>query len=461
MTAALVGALPDGHATERARTPAGDVCGAPLRAALKTAARGADIQAWRRAAQAASACHRIPEAWTAAQRWRRLEPLSLDAQQAYIVAALELYRIDEARDGFRAILSRTEIDPNRMLAELVPMLRLGGLGGALWHALEPLLDPNRLDTATLDLLAELAVDAGNFAAARRFAGAALARVPPSLEARLLLAQLDAAEGRAEEALQAAQAVAAADASRRFEAIDMLLSLERTEEAAQALLTLHDRAPHDAEIMRRLALLALQEGDYETARARFRNVIENRGNIGEAVYFLGLIAERRGDAAAALETYSRLIAAGGGLRPRARAAAILFAQRRDDEANKLLEDYAQAGGQEAIDAAVALSAVLVEVGRDAAAVAALDAALEEFPGHPALQYQRALTLAQIGRHREAIAQLERYARARPQDPNALNALGYTLADQGRQLPRAENLIRAALAISPDSAAIIDSLGWVRF
>jgi tetratricopeptide (TPR) repeat protein len=45
--------------------------------------------------------------------------------------------------------------------------------------------------------------------------------------------------------------------------------------------------------------------------------------------------------------------------------------------------------------------------------------------------------------------------------SLNALGYTLADRTEEYREAEKLIRKALELEPESAAIIDSLGWVLF
>jgi Flp pilus assembly protein TadD len=51
--------------------------------------------------------------------------------------------------------------------------------------------------------------------------------------------------------------------------------------------------------------------------------------------------------------------------------------------------------------------------------------------------------------------------RPEDASLLNALGYSLADRSQKLPRAEALIRKALAASPDNPAFLDSLGWVRY
>ena len=57
-------------------------------------------------------------------------------------------------------------------------------------------------------------------------------------------------------------------------------------------------------------------------------------------------------------------------------------------------------------------------------------------------------------------LEKLLTQRPDDPVLTNALGYTLADHNLELPRAESLIERALAVTPDSPAILDSLGWVR-
>jgi Tfp pilus assembly protein PilF len=53
------------------------------------------------------------------------------------------------------------------------------------------------------------------------------------------------------------------------------------------------------------------------------------------------------------------------------------------------------------------------------------------------------------------------RERPLDGGITNALGYTLADHKRELPRAEQLIREALAAQPDNPALLDSLGWVLY
>src|SRR5262249_44164147 len=45
--------------------------------------------------------------------------------------------------------------------------------------------------------------------------------------------------------------------------------------------------------------------------------------------------------------------------------------------------------------------------------------------------------------------------------AMNFIGYSLVERGKNLDEAEKLIRHALEIRPDSAAFLDSLGWLYF
>lgn len=50
---------------------------------------------------------------------------------------------------------------------------------------------------------------------------------------------------------------------------------------------------------------------------------------------------------------------------------------------------------------------------------------------------------------------------PRDADALNSLAYHWAQEGRELDRAEAMARQAVEQRPFSAAIVDTMGWVRF
>jgi tetratricopeptide (TPR) repeat protein len=50
---------------------------------------------------------------------------------------------------------------------------------------------------------------------------------------------------------------------------------------------------------------------------------------------------------------------------------------------------------------------------------------------------------------------------PEHASALNYIGYMLAEKGIRLDEAEQYIKRALSLEPESGHIIDSLGWVYY
>lgn len=58
-------------------------------------------------------------------------------------------------------------------------------------------------------------------------------------------------------------------------------------------------------------------------------------------------------------------------------------------------------------------------------------------------------------------LEVAAKQFSNDPLILNALGYSYAELNQELPRAKELVIAALEIEPNNPAYLDSMGWIYF
>ncbi len=99
--------------------------------------------------------------------------------------------------------------------------------------------------------------------------------------------------------------------------------------------------------------------------------------------------------------------------------------------------------------------------DAGELDAFARGLAAFPDDPALLYARALAWERRDDIPHAEADFRRILVADPDNVNALNALGYTLADRTTRYTEALELIDRARTAEPDSAAIIDSYGWVLY
>jgi tetratricopeptide (TPR) repeat protein len=439
-------------------------CRAAAETYVKAAQSSRDPRIARRATDVALECAHLPAAWKSASRWRELDPENVDALRAAGLVALELWRIEDARGLFRDLLGKPDVEPDRALGELLPLVLEGDQVHAAWLAFGPIVDRGAASADTLVALARLAGAADNFDAARGILAGLPAGVAPAAasQAARLRAQLAAAAGDSAAALAAAAEAARLDPEEgSFAVAETLAALDRAEEAHAELERLQAAEATSTEAERRLALLALGGGDFAEAQQRFGARLQRSQSPAEALFYLGVIAERRGNADLALQSYTRLAEAGAGLLPRARAASLLLARGERDKGLALLDDFAKDNRDVAIDVAVARAQLLADAGDFDAALASLTAALKRHPEHPNLEYQRAMLLERAGRTRESVRAFDTLLKRRPDDATLLNALGYTLADRRQQLPRAEQLIRRAVAARPDNAAFLDSLAWVLY
>jgi tetratricopeptide (TPR) repeat protein len=111
--------------------------------------------------------------------------------------------------------------------------------------------------------------------------------------------------------------------------------------------------------------------------------------------------------------------------------------------------------------MARAGLLSSLGDDKRALGVLDAGLEKYPEVLDLRLARVFAYERLGRGDASVRELRKLLEERPGDPVVQNALGYTLADQDRDLAEAHSLVSAALVQTPDSAAVLDSMGWVLY
>jgi Tfp pilus assembly protein PilF len=108
-----------------------------------------------------------------------------------------------------------------------------------------------------------------------------------------------------------------------------------------------------------------------------------------------------------------------------------------------------------------AALLSERDDERGALAELDAGIERYPDSVDLRMARVFLLERTDRVDASVRELRQLLKERPGDAIIQNALGYTLADRTREYDEAHILIASALTQTPDSAAVLDSMGWVLY
>jgi tetratricopeptide (TPR) repeat protein len=243
---------------------------------------------------------------------------------------------------------------------------------------------------------------------------------------------------------------------------LVLLAAQQNSAARAQLTILTHQPESQAIaLRLLGLIEFQEGKLDDASARFAELVTTGKFLDDALYYLGIIAERHDDMERALRLYAQVQTGENAVPALLRAATILRAHGAAPAADELLDQLVQEEPQRVPEILAARARIYADAGDVPRAVTVLDQGELQYPDSVELRYAMASMAEEQGKIATALRELKAVAALRPADPAALNAYGYTLADNNRQLKVARKLIEQAYAAAPKSAAIMDSLGWVLF
>lgn len=234
-----------------------------------------------------------------------------------------------------------------------------------------------------------------------------------------------------------------------------------EAARERLSRLVDLYQNDVDLLYSLALLNKQLGFIEDARSAFRKMISHNRRASDAHYHLAVIADQNGDVGQALSNFA-LVGEGEYFMPAlARMSELMIEQGRVTDARLYLHRLRLQQPQLVVPLYRLESELLMGARHYDSAHSLLTEGLTDNPDNIDLLYTRSL----VSEKRKDIEGMEQDLRAiLERDRNnasALNALGYSLTNHTTRYQEALSLIRKAHALSPDDAAIIDSLGWVMY
>lgn len=242
---------------------------------------------------------------------------------------------------------------------------------------------------------------------------------------------------------------------------VLIDSKRMPEALSAFDSLHRNFPDDASILLSLALLHEEVGQRELAREYLYELLAVQEFTNEAHFYLGRMADQEDLDDLAIEQYSQV---GGGnefLPANMRAAMLSQKHYGLSAAQDFLAEQREAYPQYYIGLVRIEVELLLDHKEFVLADKTLSLALAQHANNIELLYSRAMLAESQGKLDQLERDLRHILQLEPQNINALNALGYTFADHKYNLDEALDLVQQAYQLSPNNAAIIDSLGWVYF
>jgi tetratricopeptide (TPR) repeat protein len=461
----------DDAATEMSDDPNALVLGAEValqrkqyreaaRAYVRAAQLTRDEQLAEQAAKVAFENHQWTLVLAAADRWLELNHTNEEARRYAAFASLHLYQIDRAAEHVAFLLDSAFINPQAGYLALLPQLADEGSPPATTALLQKLIAKHPDLAEAHYALARASLQSENLAAAFEHAKRATELAPYWSRAGLFLGQMQQVQGDSETGLATARKVIEQDPQDdyRLEYALMLLQAGKDEEGRKALVALEGNEPTSAFAERALADIDFQMGNREGAKQRYTNLLSSGRYVYESLFYLGAIAESRNAYDEAVQIYSRVTGGDLAIAAQMRVAIIRTREQGLEAGLKHLEEFAATRPQYMLDMITARANLLSANGDRTGALALLDSALVEYPDASELRFARVFQLEGDDQVDKSIAALRGLVKDRPGDPAATNALGYTLVDRTRNQREGLKLIEEALAITPDSGAVLDSMGW---
>lgn len=402
------------------------------------------------------------EALASARRWVKLD----DEDDEALLYVAQLYlrtgEVRKSRRSFEKLLKRGREPADERLLALIPFLSRED-ASLSYELMLKLARPYKDSAEANYAVAVMALQAGDSKAASERARKAFEIEPDWVKPHLLYARAMLLSGDEEGAIDYTSRLVGddpdPDPEARLELAIMLLSVGRDDDALSQVNQILLEQPARSDALRLMAIINFRLDRLDAARADFQDLLETGHYTMDALYYLGRIADRNSELEQAVRYYSQVTRGSNAIISQRRAAGIMVQMGEEEEALEHLSAFAGINPNFALDMLQAQAQLLSSMERFPEALEYYDKVVAYRPDSEGAYLGKAELLLLMGRLDDAIDLYRKTAKRWPDSAMTLNALGYTLADRTDQYDEAAKLIQKALELDPESAAIIDSWGWV--
>ncbi len=418
-----------------------------------------------RAARISMFTQSLGEALEAAELWVKLEPESSEARIALAPLLLAFGRAPEAEEHYKKFIALSINKPDRGFSQISAQLSRDKNNIAALSVMDKLLAKNKSLPHAWLAHAQLVMHQVKLKLALSSVDHALSLKGHWAPAVVLRAQIISLQGNRQAALDYLEDERGDelknDIGVGLSYARLLAEANQFKKARNEFERLAALEPRNPNVVYAAGVLALQLKDYDQAEKRLKRVLSLGSRTLGAHFYLGRLYEKKNNFTLALKHFLAVRHGEFYLGAQTRAASLLAELGKLEKAQELLHSLRVSNVQERVRIYLVEGELLRKAGKFKEALDFLTAKLEEVPDDTSLRYSRALIAEKVGELEIAEKDLLVIIEREPGNAQALNALGYTLADRTKRFDEALGYIERALAVKPEDAAIIDSMGWVQY
>ncbi|MFA9441579.1 tetratricopeptide repeat protein [Uliginosibacterium sp. sgz301328] len=430
------------------------------------ARRTQDARIARRATEISLMGQQLQQAGEAARLWVQAEPDSVPALQTLaVVLANGAGSVTELEAPVARLLASGSAPLDSMLMQLPRLYGRYPDKAAVAASIERLTQPY-INMPEAHFARAVAYGGAQDNTRAQAEAAEALRLRPDWEAAALLRAQSAPKEQQAEAMAQLNEFAKRNPTARESRVlyaRWLVSEKRFDEARAAYADLKKSFPDDDDIAYVVVALAVQSDDYDTAERELQRLIDRKYRDPDLLRLqLGQVYEEAGNPARAVEQY-RQVGEGQHYAPAQARMAMVMAKSGDVAGARALLEKAAAAGDEEESAAyqMAESQMLRDMGQTAEAQKVMESLLAKQPDNPEALYESAMLDDRLKNYEGMEKKLRRLIELKPDYAHAYNALGYSFVDRNVRLTEADQLLTKAIGLAPEDAAIMDSVGWLRY
>ncbi len=237
--------------------------------------------------------------------------------------------------------------------------------------------------------------------------------------------------------------------------------KKYDEAIAVYQALLQEKPEDGESLFAIALLNMQQKDYQLAEKKLQQLVLKPVWAAQASYYMGRLSVIRKQTSKARTWFEKVTQGPYQFDANVAIISILIDEESYAQALQKIELAEEKFPNKTLRLMLLKSDVYSRSLDHDGAFSVLSDALLTNPLSRDLLYARALVAEKLDRLDVLEADLLTILKANPHDASALNALGYTLVDRTQRYEEAAEYINKALTLKPDEAVILDSYGWLQY
>ncbi len=428
---------------------------------LKQAELTADPGVLRRATRIAQFTQNQEALEKAARLWNKFEPSNPEPQELLAGLLIHQQKFDEALPYVKAILENNSPQVLLLLSSQAAQMTPEEKAEFLKVVNAELVKDNTRSELWLTKGIFERLSKQNLPALQSFESAIRTSGDP-VEARIQKADLLKELGRYTEALKTIDRILLDDSENRQARILQIQTLYKANKSRKAVQLSHsliDDFPEETQLQLYLALLALDFNYLDESRVMLEK-IATEGQDSSPNFYLGLIAEQRGNYEDAIQYFAKVRHGSNIAAAYTRILGILNSPENRSRVDKIIEQAIQDNADITADLMHLHADWLNNNGFKNEAIVLLNKGAEAFPEVIKLRFARAMLRPQ-SEFALAEADFIKILAAEPEHAMALNAYGYTLTLYTTRYKEAYELIKKAIDIKPDDPAIMDSMGWVLY